>query len=192
MIRVYARSLYVRILVKCVSALLFLLACAYVLSWFTKQRPSLHGEMFAQENTFQFGLARSAYEGGGSPKLAVILQKIRNSFPGRECFLTDSQGHDLVSGEDRSALLAKAEPSSATPHPAQYRVVEKLSSSDGQYHFIVEAPWRLDEWTMRPYYLLILLTVIALSYSLIRDIASPVRALRQTLYQFGQGDLSVR
>jgi two-component system sensor histidine kinase CpxA len=192
MIRVYARSVYVRILVKCVGALLFLLVCAYVLSWFMKQRPSLHGEMFAQQNTFDFALARSDYEGGGSPKLADALQKIRNSFPGRECFLTDSQGRDLVSGQDHSVLLAKAEPSSATPHPTDYRVIEKLSSSDGQYHFVVEAPWRLDEWNMRPYYLLILFTVMALCYSLIRDVASPVRALRQTLYRFGQGDLSVR
>lgn len=192
MIRVYARSVYVRILVKCVGALLFLLACAYVLSWFMKQRPSLHEEMFAQQNTFEFALVRSAYEGGGSPKLADTLQKIRNSFPGRECFLTDWRGRDLVSGEDRSGLLAKAEASSATPHPRDYRVIEKLSSSDGQYRLIVEAPWRLDEWNMRPYYLLILPTVMALSYSLIRDVASPVRALRQTLYRFGQGDLSVR
>ena len=192
MIRAYARSVYVRILVKCVCALLFLLACGYVLSWFMKQRPSFHGEMLAFDNTFQFGLARKAYETGGRPKLLDFLQNIRDSFPGRVCFLTDSRGLDLVTGEDRSELLAKAEDSSAVPHPNQNVAIEKLSSSDGQYRFIVEAPWRLDEWNMRPFYLVILMTVMILSYSLIRDIASPVRALRQTLYRFGQGDLSVR
>ena len=192
MIRVIARSVYVRILVKCVGALLFLLACAYLLSWFMKQRPSLHGEMFAQQNAFEFGLARTAYESGGSQELAEALQSIRSSFPGRECFLTDAQGRDLASGEDRSGLLAGAELSSAVPHPIQNRAIEKLSSSDGRYRFIVEAPWQLDEWNMRPFYLVILMTVIVLSYSLMRDIASPVRGLRQTLYRFGQGDLSVR
>jgi two-component system sensor histidine kinase CpxA len=192
MIPVNPRSVYVRILVKCVGALLFLLACAYLLSALMKQRPSAHGEMFAKENTLQFDLARGAYEAGGRPGLTDVLQKIRDSFPERECFLTDSRGRDLVSGEDRSGLLASAEPSSAVPHPIQNRAIEKLSSSDGQYHFIVEAPWQLDEWNMRPFYLVILMTLMVLSYSLIRDIASPVRALRQTLYRFGQGDLSVR
>jgi hypothetical protein len=74
--------------------------------------PRLHALLMDQ--------ARRAYEEGGQTRLATYLGRLK-SFTETDYFLTNARGIDLVSGEDRSTLLAmrpmrpRAGPGSARP-----------------------------------------------------------------------------
>src|SRR5437660_226777 len=57
--------------------------------------------------TFQLEEARSAYEIGGRPGLQVFLDTLQRVYNAR-AVLTDKDGHDLLTAEDRSDLIRRA------------------------------------------------------------------------------------
>ncbi len=136
-----------------------------------------------------------AYVEGGPVALSRCLRRIDAYYPGQH-MLTDAQGRDLVSGEDRSALLRRESTPASTPAgsppPPRGQKVFVHASEDGRYRFIALVEPRFDPWGILPFYGAILLVIALLGYALAAHLARPLRDLRRTVERFGHGDLSAR
>jgi two-component system sensor histidine kinase CpxA len=68
-------------------------------------------------------------------------------------------------------------------------------SSDGRYTMLLvlhQPDLRASAWTNLPNYLWIVLVIVLLCYALAVTLARPLRELRESMVQFGAGDLDVR
>ncbi len=186
------KSIAGKILWKCIGAVLFVMASYLAISTLVKISNQPLGERLTQLNDFQLDMMVKAYQAGGSNQLARYIQQVRRAFPGLEYYLTDATGKDLASGYSDYALLTHAKSVSSLYGPPGY-VVVSASSPDGQYRLItVAAIPSTSQFALVPYLLIILTPLVWLCYSLIADIAFPLKSLTQTLDCFGEGDLSAR
>ncbi|HLN02840.1 MAG TPA: ATP-binding protein [Bryobacteraceae bacterium] len=137
---------------------------------------------------FQEREAREAYETGGPKALRWDLDRIQGMFQA-EAFLTDANGRDLVTGEDRRGLIR----SGGWSWLRRNRSVIARRTADGRYWFILSIPEAAaGRSLLPPEQILVLLAVLALCYLLARYLTSPLRALQAALERFGQGDFSAR
>ena len=97
----------------------------------------------------------------------------------------------LITGEDRSALLRVPRPWFGPPQ-IDDRLVVVESSRDGRYRLIVLAPPPFNIWSFVPYYVLILATVVCLTWLLAIGIVRPLRHVARAVNEFGRGDLRMR
>jgi two-component system sensor histidine kinase CpxA len=151
--------------------------------------------------------ARRAFEEGGSKRLGAYLHRL-DSYIEAEHFLVDAQGLDLVSGEDRSSLLAlrmtRPRARARRTWPALLRgvwtpardgpLVLVHNSDDRRYRMITvlrNRP-RFAAIDSLAYFLWLPLLIGALCYMLAIHLASPLRGLRRVLEKFGRGDLGIR
>ena len=137
--------------------------------------------------------AIEAYQSGGSGKLGAYLHRVA-AITGPQRYLTDSNGKDLVTGQDRSAMLVSGPP--RFPFPPLWRIGGRLiiaiPSADNQYRLVTIADPPIGFWSLIPYYLLILAAVGLVFWALALNIASPLRDLARGVDRFGRGELSVR
>jgi signal transduction histidine kinase len=117
---------------------------------------------------------------------------LRRFFPHADHIMTDAAGRDLVTGEDRSNLVAHTSETWSTQFAGDGRMIVGMESHDRRYKFVALIRPPLGLLSFTPYYLLILLAVGGLSYLLAVNMASPLRVLAVKVEQFGSGDLSVR
>ena len=137
---------------------------------------------------FQAREAREAYESGGAKALRWDLDRIQWIFQA-EAFLTDANGRDLITGEDRSSLIR---PGPWTWLRRTQSVIARRTA-DGRYWFILSIPEATaGRSILPPEQFLVLLAVLVLCYLLARYLTSPLRALKAALERFGQGDFSAR
>jgi two-component system sensor histidine kinase CpxA len=136
--------------------------------------------------------ARQAFEEGGSERLANYFERLDHRHHRTAHYLTDAAGRDLISGEDRTRLMAEARPADWPWLPWFGRRVHVLSTDDQRYRYIVIPPPRSRFRSVVPFYLWFLLGVMVFCYILAVNLARPLRRLRRTLERFGRGDLSVR
>jgi two-component system sensor histidine kinase CpxA len=136
-----------------------------------------------------------AYDEGGPEGLGRYLHRLDAYYPGVH-LLTDAGGRDLVSGEDRSALLKRGGPASDADgpwwRPPLGPRVFVHDSPDGRYRFLARVEPRFDPWGILPYYAAILVVIGLLGYALAAHLVAPLRELRRTVDRFGHGDLSAR
>jgi two-component system sensor histidine kinase CpxA len=138
---------------------------------------------------YQLQEARVAYETGGSGGLQSYLDKF-DRLSGAEGFLTDATGRDLVTGQDRSGLIAGARRPFLL---RRSRAIVAHKSNDGRYWFVVLVPTegsRLGVFLRDQ--LWILAAAILLCYALALHLTSPLRRLQNALERFGHGDFSAR
>jgi len=185
------RSIFAKILLWSFATLVVSLLAFVVISVNVSSGTVRRGERFGHFAARQLADAREAYESGGPQKLAAYLDRLNHYFPA-EHYFTDASGKDLVSGADRSALLAKATSSWRLRRLGGEHFVTARPSSDGKYRLIVAGRPPVDIWSLAPYYLLILAAVVLLCYLLAVNIASPLKLLGRTVELFGAGDLSAR
>jgi two-component system sensor histidine kinase CpxA len=143
----------------------------------------------------QLDEAIRAFEAGGPPNLSTRLQGLRRILYG-QYHLLGPRGQDLVTGEDRSAMKEGMRPGET--RQAANRALVYFAAGNERYSLV----WISDPpsapnssfglMNLVPYYVLILVAVAALFWLLAANIASPIRALAQTVDRFGSGDLSVR
>jgi two-component system sensor histidine kinase CpxA len=126
----------------------------------------------------------------GPEAAAAFIARLDESL-GATHYLTDAAGRDLITGEDRSALLHAPRPWFGPPQ-IDDRLVVVESSQDGRYRLIVLAPPPFNIWAFVPYYLLILAAVACLCWLLAIGIVRPLRQVARAVNQFGRGDLSMR
>jgi two-component system sensor histidine kinase CpxA len=132
-----------------------------------------------------------AFEEGGREGLAAHLRRLDDKLPG-EHLLTDPKGRDLVTGADRSALVALGHPPGGPPTTADGRLAFINSPRHGRYRFItLVRPW-FHPPNILPYYGAVVLVIVAMGAILTAHLAAPLRRLRRLVEQFGRGDLTAR
>ncbi|MEP6538231.1 MAG: ATP-binding protein [Bryobacteraceae bacterium] len=153
------------------------------------QRPGLFGTFVA----LQFLEARTSFEAGGKAELKKTMDRIHSVTQG-ESFITDSAGHDLLSGEDRSDLTKYVEPTSIFPQVRRNRSIITRQSPDGKYWYVLivnRGKW-FTSFVRPEHALLILAVLVFLCYAFARHLTKPVRQLQLAVDRFGRGDLTAR
>lgn len=137
--------------------------------------------------------ARYAYENGGKAALAETLKRFK-SVLNADMALADPEGHDLLTGQDRSKIIRESSERRIFPFPLPFlRTAFARQTSDAKYWFIV-IPQRQNTvlWFLQPHHLWIYGMAVLLCYALAYHLSSPVRKLQMTVEQFGRGDLTTR
>src|ERR1035437_4428130 len=116
------RTVFAKILLWSFGTLVLSLGAYLFISAGLASRISGKGGPFERTVAFQVDEAEVTYRSGGPAALGTYLRKLQAYF-GPEHFLTDAQGKDLVTGADRSALLAAARGEYNVPHPLGGRFV---------------------------------------------------------------------
>lgn len=184
------RSIYARIILWSCATLVVSLAAFSIISMMVSFR-SARGGPFRRLPAFQLEETRAAYEARGRDGAAAYLAKIQKYFR-TDHYFTDAAGKDIITGEDRSALLALARQGQHSSRTADGRVPIAVATADGRYHMIVLVHPPISPWSLVPYYLPVLLVVALLSSLLAFSLASPLRQVARTIERFGRGDLSAR
>jgi signal transduction histidine kinase len=182
------RSLYVGILLSVVGTLALALVVFVDISD-RVQRQYLY-PVFEAMDQLELESARSAWESGGRAALQSYLDHLNQVF-GSSHFFLDSHGADLVSGEQRGALLPPA-PSAGSRDWVNGKYVVTHRSPNGGYWFVAVDQRHPDRWTFFPYYLLVIGVTGMLGWLAASFIVSPVRKVTATVDRFGKGDLSAR
>jgi two-component system sensor histidine kinase CpxA len=147
---------------------------------------------FGQMQTLELIEAREAYENGGTAKLRDFMDRLHRYLHG-DHYLTDAQGRDVLTGEDRSALVSAAVLEGDRPAKVHGNFVVMAKSSDGLYRWIIEMkPPPVELQSYLPYYAVIFGAVALVCWLLAVNIASPLRGLARTVDRFGAGDLAAR
>ncbi len=185
------RTVFAKILLWSFGMLVLSLGAYLFISTGMESRISGKGGPFQRTVAFQVDQAEVTYRTGGPAALGAYLHKLQTYF-GPEHFFTDAKGKDLVTGEDRSGLLAAARGEHNGPHEQGDRFVFVAATQDGAYRLIATGKPPFTRWSFLPYYGIILLVVAVLCWTLAVNIASPLRALAHTVERFGRGDFSAR
>src|SRR5215472_5685996 len=142
--------------------------------------------------TFQLEEARTAYETGGRPGLAIFLDTLQRVYNAHGV-LTDQFGRDLLTNADRSDLIRHA----------RRRVLYEIfrggdstvarTSDDGRYWFFFIVPRiPVGLWFLQPEHIFVIGVGVLLCYWLAFHLTRPVRRLQRAVERFGRGDLSAR
>ena len=145
---------------------------------------------------FQLEEARTAYETGGRPELQAFLETLDRIY-GAMGILADEKGRDVLTGEDRSALVRRAR--LGTPETALDRFFPlgnatlARAAEDGRYWFFFIVPrTSLAPSFLTPPHLFFMAAAVLLCYWLALHLTSPVRALQKAVERFGGGDFTAR
>ncbi len=142
--------------------------------------------------SFQLAEAQATYESGGRPALLEFLGNLRRIY-GARGILTDAQGRDLATGQDRSSLIRRARASAPF---SIFRLSDNMMArmaEDGRYWFFFIVPRQSPgPWFLKPDHVFILGAAILLCYWLAFHLTQPVRKLQRAVERFGRGDLSAR
>jgi signal transduction histidine kinase len=185
------RSIYVKILLWCFGSLAICIAAFGFVSSYVFYQMVGKDSFFERMNALQLEEVRAVYESEGPARLAMHLERV-NTLLGGYRYLTDAYGKDLVTGQDRSALLARFRGrwGEYQIHGDQNAVA--LASADGRYRLLVvaDSPFQMRQYI--PYYIPILLVLGISCWLLAWRIASPLQSMVSTLDRFGHGDLTAR
>jgi signal transduction histidine kinase len=141
----------------------------------------------------QLGEARHAYETRGREGLERTIRRFERITEG-EGILTDANGIDLLTGEDRSELVRDARTLPRFPFWRSNRLLLGRSTPDGRYWYLLtlnRANW-LTFFVQPRNYLIIFGVLLLLCYGFARHLTNPVRNLQRVVDRFGKGDLAAR
>ncbi len=147
---------------------------------------------FDRMDELQLEGARSAFERRGKQGLSVNLDKLNRIFHGHH-FLLDANGIDLVTGENRHALLPAPPATMRRSNDGHGHWIISHRSEDGKYWFAaVGKLGRIHIWDFLPYYFLVLGVTAVIFWLTAFGVVLPIRRIASTIALFGQGDLAVR
>lgn len=146
---------------------------------------------FDRADELELESARGVYESEGPEALRDYLETLDRIFRGSH-FLLDVNGVDVITHQDRSALLPPppATKSRSGTH-GNWHITHR--SEDGLYWFVAISPVdRPQLLTFLPYYFLVAGAIGLLCWLGAVSIVSPIRRTASTISRFGQGDLGAR
>ncbi|MCC6341864.1 MAG: HAMP domain-containing protein [Bryobacterales bacterium] len=188
------RSIFAKIVLWFGAMLLFSFGAFLATTMVLSRRNTPVDHFLKRIHAMQLDDARAAYETGGKQALSRELARMDRYILGAH-YLLDNSGVDLVTGENRQAMLqASRAPGPRRPFRPRGPILIRQTSPDGRYNLIVRVP----EAAFGPpnnayyYYGAILLIVIVLCYALALTLVKPLRRLRETVLRFGSGDLGAR
>ena len=182
------KSLYVWVAVA--MALTLSLALLLFLAISDRVERKYLNPVFEAMDELEVESAIDAWTSGGAASVASYMQRLNGLF-GASHYLLDTDGHDVVSGENRAALLPPA-PSFKSRGYVNGQLVVTHRSVDGRYWFVAADAHQTDRWTFFPYYVLVIGTTGLLCWLATVGIVSPIRRITASMDRFGQGDLSTR
>lgn len=146
---------------------------------------------FNRFDQLQLDSAREEYEQHGKAALADYMDRLDHFFKGKH-YLLDSNGIDLISGEDRHDLLPPPPQTILRTRRNGYWMIAHRSP-DGKYWFAAVGQISpIHIWTFLPYYFLVLGVVAVVFWMVAVGVILPLRRITGTIALFGQGDLSAR
>jgi len=181
------RSLYFRILIASVAAVGVSVA-VLVGIYFGVSVPAISQKVHAVEDVLANDAAGVFARDGGSA-LKAYFEEIEAAQPGMIRYLVDANGRDVVTGEDRSALLGT---DGRLARDSAGRDILVHRTSDGRYRMLIAAPPPVGLRDLVPYIVLIFGAVAFVCWWLAVGIASPIREMVPVVNDFGQGKLDVR
>jgi signal transduction histidine kinase len=184
------RSVYFKILLWCFLTLLLSLVAFVMVSTFVAGAAA-RGGFITDIHAWQTAEAVQAYQSGGARGLDAYLGNLHH-FLKEHDYLTDADGKDLQTGEDRSELLKLARPPSERPQESNGHLVMVTQSPDKRYRLISLLPPPFGIQSLLPYYFLILVAIALVCWMLALNIARPLRDLARAVDRFGRGELDVR
>lgn len=176
------RSIFAKLTLWFLAALVVSLLGFFVTTRYFTPRAFEPVRMFRSTHRLQLESAVDAYERDGRDGLRRYMQRLDKLFPGAH-YLLDSTNHDLLTGRDLSAEVARARP--GMPMIAQ-------RTDDRRYTFLTALISRPDLAAVLPYYFWIALLVALMAWAFARHFGQPLRQLRETVRSFGDGDLTMR
>jgi two-component system sensor histidine kinase CpxA len=185
------RSIVSKVLLWFVFTVAVSLAGLGATSMILSARLPEHFDFMSKTQQLQLDGAVQAYEDGGPERLRNYLRRI-NELYYADHILVDRNGKDLADGTDRSDLVARGAWRPWPRQPRNGRIVLSRASADRRYRLLILIPPPVGPWFFFPYFLWIVLVVVALGYVLAMHMARPLRGLRQAVERFGRGDLSAR
>lgn len=180
------RSLSARMLLAALGTLLVSFL-AFMTVFFVQAGP--HLETLRGFHALQLEDAVASFKRGGIAEASASLDRLSRRV-GFTYYLTDAHGRDLVSGDDRSALVGRDR--FGRRRQVDGRIVMTESTADGQFLLMSLVPPLFSIRDFLPYYLLIAAAVALLWWLLAIGIASPIRHLTAVVGRFGRGDLESR
>jgi signal transduction histidine kinase len=193
--QIRVRSIFAKIVLWFVATVALSLIGYVTTSVFLSARLSGRESFIPRFHALFLDDARRAFEEGGSARLDEYLKRL-SEYSDAEYFLTDSRGKDLVSGDDRSALLTRAGVTRRTRRwpflPKSGQPIRIQRSDDRNYRLITVFPPRFGPWDSLYYFFWVPILLAVLCYVLAVHLASPLRSLRRVLERFGRGDLAIR
>jgi two-component system sensor histidine kinase CpxA len=187
------RTLFAKILLWfwCTLAIT-VVGSAFISALIVNRNASAQESPAARLVTLQLEEARNAYEGGGRPGLETFLENIQKIY-GAQAILTDENGRDLLTNEDRSDMVRRARRRASFPIIRTTENTLARRSDDGRYWFFFIVPReRPGSWFLTPDHLFVMGVAVLLCYWLAFHLTSPVRRLQKAVERFGRGDLSAR
>jgi signal transduction histidine kinase len=142
--------------------------------------------------TFQLEEARATYETGGRPGLDVFLETLHKVYNARGV-LTDENGRDLLTNQDRSDLVKRAY---VRPRFTFFSIGGSMvarAADDGKYwFFFIREHDTVASWFIQPAHIFVMGVAVVLCYWLAMHLTSPIRALQKAVERFGRGEFSAR
>jgi len=183
------RSLYVGMLLSLIGILSASLLAFVMIS--NQIEHKYLNPVFEATDELQLESARSAFESGGVAALSSYLEKLNRMFQPSSHFLLNSDGVDVVSGENRGELLPLA-PAASSRSRIGGKFVVTHRSTDGRYWLVAVDARQQSNWTLFPFYVLVIAVIAVLAWLATVGVVSPVRRLTSAVELFGRGDLSIR
>jgi signal transduction histidine kinase len=184
------RSLYVRILLALVGTVLASLV-AFLATFFAMTQPA-QVRLLRQFQARQIEEAVATYQRGGVTALSSYLESLNRTWAGATHYLVDADDRDLVSRENRSALIRAQRGPLGGPPEIDGRLVIVERAQNAPYRLLILAPPPFNVWSFVPYYVLILAAVALLCWLIALTIVRPIRQLAGAVDRFGGGDLATR
>lgn len=142
--------------------------------------------------TLQLEEARSAYELGGRPGLQSFLDTLHRVYDANG-ILTDGDGRDLLTNQDRSQLIKHARRRALYQFFRTGDATVARVSDDGKFWFFFIVPRAaVGSWFLLPDHVFVMAAAVLLCYLLAYYLTAPVRQLEKAVERFGSGDLSAR
>ena len=185
-------SLFAKILIWFFATTVITITAVVLTNTLTFTAPEDRRSPFAMLMNARLDGAIYAYEHGGSVRLAESLERFQAA-TGAQAIVTDENGKDLVTGQDRSDLLKQAGPRPRFPFARRNRTAIARRSPDGRYwlFMLVSRPnWYL--WYFEWQHVWTLAIAVLLCYWFAYHLTSPLRKLQHAVDEFGHGDLTAR
>lgn len=184
-------SLFTRILIWLILTAVITATGAIVVVTLVAPDPARSSPWPGRAVQFYADEAAVAYAEGGAKELSDYLWRLESS-TGIEAHLVTTEGIDLVTHVNRSAVLAHLKHSRFRVVWHERRLIAGRPTSSGNV-FLLYPPSRLAAFPLLvPQHLWILASVAGLSYLLARHLTNPLRRMEAAAERLGKGDFSAR
>lgn len=186
------KSLYSKILVWFAATVALTFAGMGVIGRLLLPEPQRMAQIPARALLFYAEEAQRHLERDGPRALEDYFSRFRFT-TNMELQLLDAGGRDVLTGEDRAAMLAATRRPRALPALRQGRFWVGHATLDRQYYLLLSLPPRMPEgpW-FAPQQFWMVGCVLALCWALARYLTSPLRRLQRAVEAFGRGEFSAR